>query len=640
VDEHARVTATRARLNLVLLALTGVIIAVASGAKGAESSLATRSVMLPGGATAYWLAHDSPTTQIVGDGAARDKHRVIRWGSGGLYAGTRRTYALFGFRLVQGAPGRMYDWHTQPNDAGGWTPPCSFAVAPLAIDYWGDSKGLIVVAQPEDVGCSGGSGKFHFQILSQAEIEARRGKWVWLWAEITWGRRDLPGRGAVKVWVAGEDSPRVDVSGINTHWPGENQVTFWEGAYWSTGSPGTSLEIAATRFGRSPKEAFEDVPSLYVAEPAGSPGGSSSSITPRLSTEGAIPVSLQWSGSPLPPPPPTPPPPTPQPPPAPAPPPAPEPPPPPTPEPALPPPPAPVPPPTPEPAPPPPPAPVPPPTPEPLPTPEPPSPPAPPPSPPEEQPPAPAPDSSPPTQPGNLSVKAVSQVSVRLNWSPSRDNVGVSGYGIYLDGNRVTSGKQSTATVDGLECATSYVFSVDAYDAAANHSAKATTIAATDPCASPRLDDSKTSEPTRKPDHAVNPETQSAESHPDGGPPPPSAPTRPAPDDSVQSPAPSPPSFDPLSAWPPRCGARASRPFLPTPWAGCLGSVGTVSTWSVSVPPAVESGSRSPYSFSSVDWDGRRFFTRGALRIHLQWSGDSWRVWVRNHRRAFDRLPA
>ena len=168
----------RVRLNLLLTLLAVVVIAVAAGARGAGSDLPTRSVTLPGGATAYWLVHRSSTTQVVGDGNARDKHRVIRWGSGGLYADTRKTYAVFGFKLTTGAPGRMYDFHTQPDDVGGWNPPCSAYVAPLAIDYWGDSRGLIVVAQPEDTGCAGtppagyvqGSGNFH----SRSSVERKR----------------------------------------------------------------------------------------------------------------------------------------------------------------------------------------------------------------------------------------------------------------------------------------------------------------------------------------------------------------------------------------------------------------------------------------------------------------------------------
>jgi hypothetical protein len=188
----------------------------------------------------------------------------------------------------------MYNWHTQPNDVGGWTPPCSSGgVSPLAIDYYGDSRGLVLVAEPEGGGCSAGRGNYRFPIFSQAEIEARRGQWVWLWAEITWGRRDLATKGALKVWVAGEARPRVNVSGINTHWPQQQMVTFWEGTYHCSTCSGHSetheLQVASTRFGRSPQEAYEDSPVLYRAESATMDGlggsGSSAQIAPRPSTE-------------------------------------------------------------------------------------------------------------------------------------------------------------------------------------------------------------------------------------------------------------------------------------------------------------------------------------------------------------------
>ena len=301
MNSRARLPHRLARLQLLLTVLAGAIVAITSFADGAGSSLPTSRTTLATGDFAIFTAHDSPTTQVVGDGGAIDKHRVIRWASDGVYS-ERRTYAVFGFRLDTGAPGRMYDWHTQPNDVGGWTPPCSGGgVAPLAIDYWGDARGLHAVAEPENSGCSGGSGNYHFQILSQSEAEARRGQWIWLWADITWGRRDLGTKGALKIWVAGEDSPRVNVSGINTHWPGQQMVTFWEGAYYSSLSPRTNIvEIAATRFGRTPQEAYEDSPSLWGNYATNAPNSSSVQIGSRSSSEAAVPGALQW-GSPPPP---------------------------------------------------------------------------------------------------------------------------------------------------------------------------------------------------------------------------------------------------------------------------------------------------------------------------------------------------
>ena len=35
------------------------------------------------------------------------------------------------------------------------------------------------------------------------------------------------------------------------------------------------------------------------------------------------------------------------------------------------------------------------------------------------------------------------------------------------------------------------------------------------------------------------------------------------------------------------------------------------------------------YDLISVRWDGRRFFSRGALKLHLDWSGGDYETWVR-----------
>ena len=648
----ARRMDVRVRLNLLLTVLAVAAIVIASGARSSGSNLVTRAVTLPSGATAYWLVHDSSTTQILA-GSGRDKHRVIRWGSGGLYADTRRTYAVFGFKLNTGAPGRMYDFHTQPNDAGGWNPPCSAYVAPVAIDYKGDSRGLRIVAQPEDTGCAGtpppgyvqGSGTFHFQVFSQAETEARRGQWVWLWAEITWGRRDLSTKGALKVWVAGESTPRVDVSGINTHWPGMNQVTYWEGAYHSSGSPGTNaVEIAATRFGRSAREAYEDVPALYAAEPAGTSGGSSTQVGSRGSGEAAIPSSLQWQGAPAPAPAPAP---TPEPPPAPAPAPAP------TPTP-TPPPPSPTPPPptpTPEPpAPTPEPTPAPTPAPAPAPTPEPPPAPAPTPKPTPEPAPAPVPepeqdlqpgprkDTAPPSQPAGLAVRNASRTQIALEWNASTDDVDVERYGVYRDGVMVTSEQKTTATVRGLTCGTAYRIEVDAEDGARNRSTKASIDASTAPCprttrgARPSTPDGRL--PT---DRVVTAKTGAARTA--------SAPAR-AELGSRAAPRPSATlrarsnavsklsplfSFDTFLEASPAESARLNALRTASPWLPRVDAA-----W---LPRQTSgTGSSQLLDLISVRWDGWRFFSRGALRIHLQWSGQSFATWVAQHPGALPRL--
>ena len=46
------------------------------------------------------------------------------------------------------------------------------------------------------------------------------------------------------------------------------------------------------------------------------------------------------------------------------------------------------------------------------------------------------------------------------------------------------------------------------------------------------------------------------------------------------------------------------------------------------------------YDLISVRWDGRRFFSRGALKLHLDWSGGDYEAWVRQHPAAYLRLRA
>src|SRR5207244_2022281 len=66
-------------------------------------------------------------------------------------------------------------------------------------------------------------------------------------------------------------------------------------------------------------------------------------------------------------------------------------------------------------------------------------------------------------------------------WRASTDNVGVTGYTIYRGGTQVGIVSGSTLTyVDGTVAAlTSYSYTVDAFDAAANHSAQSAAAAAT-----------------------------------------------------------------------------------------------------------------------------------------------------------------
>jgi chitodextrinase len=98
-------------------------------------------------------------------------------------------------------------------------------------------------------------------------------------------------------------------------------------------------------------------------------------------------------------------------------------------------------------------------------------------------PPPPPADTTAPSQPGGLAVAAATNTSVTLAWTASTDNVGVAGYGVYVNGADVQTKTQPGATVSGLACGTAYTLAVDAYDLAGNRSTKASVVGTTAPCA-------------------------------------------------------------------------------------------------------------------------------------------------------------
>jgi chitodextrinase len=100
------------------------------------------------------------------------------------------------------------------------------------------------------------------------------------------------------------------------------------------------------------------------------------------------------------------------------------------------------------------------------------------------EPPPPAPDTTPPSTPGNLRVTAAAPTSLTLNWNPSSDDTGVRGYDVYRGGVKVDSTTATTYAFTGLTCGTSYTLGVEAYDAAGNHSARASVSASTSACPS------------------------------------------------------------------------------------------------------------------------------------------------------------
>jgi fibronectin type 3 domain-containing protein len=83
------------------------------------------------------------------------------------------------------------------------------------------------------------------------------------------------------------------------------------------------------------------------------------------------------------------------------------------------------------------------------------------------------PDTTAPTVPGTPTVTASAGTpnTVQLSWTPSTDNVGVTGYNVYRNGTLLIAGVGGSSTADTTaKDVTSYTYTVQAFDAAGNAS--------------------------------------------------------------------------------------------------------------------------------------------------------------------------
>ena len=92
------------------------------------------------------------------------------------------------------------------------------------------------------------------------------------------------------------------------------------------------------------------------------------------------------------------------------------------------------------------------------------------------------PDTQAPSAPAGVLASSRTANSIALTWSPSTDNVGVTGYGLYRGGSLVGTGTTTTGIFAGLTCNTNYTLAVDAVDAAGNRSAPSTVMVSTTAC--------------------------------------------------------------------------------------------------------------------------------------------------------------
>jgi len=85
-------------------------------------------------------------------------------------------------------------------------------------------------------------------------------------------------------------------------------------------------------------------------------------------------------------------------------------------------------------------------------------------------------DAEPPTPPTNLVASNITANSVDLNWDAATDNIGVTEYDVYQDGNLIATVPTNPYQAIGLSPTTSYDFYVIAKDAVGNSSPESNTV--------------------------------------------------------------------------------------------------------------------------------------------------------------------
>lgn len=90
-------------------------------------------------------------------------------------------------------------------------------------------------------------------------------------------------------------------------------------------------------------------------------------------------------------------------------------------------------------------------------------------------------DAEPPTAPENLKSSVLQPTSVNISWDAARDNVGVVGYNIYVNGTRISSSTTTSKQLNGLKENATYNVYVTALDAAGNESKQSNIVTFTTP---------------------------------------------------------------------------------------------------------------------------------------------------------------
>jgi hypothetical protein len=81
-------------------------------------------------------------------------------------------------------------------------------------------------------------------------------------------------------------------------------------------------------------------------------------------------------------------------------------------------------------------------------------------------------DTQAPSVPTDVTATTQTPTTIRVAWTASTDNVGVTGYKIYRNGGQVGTSATTSYTDTGLTPETEYTYKVSAYDAAGNNSSQ------------------------------------------------------------------------------------------------------------------------------------------------------------------------
>ena len=89
------------------------------------------------------------------------------------------------------------------------------------------------------------------------------------------------------------------------------------------------------------------------------------------------------------------------------------------------------------------------------------------------------PDTSAPSVPQNVRTSTISSDKISLLWDAARDNISVQGYSVFVNDQQIATTSSPDYTISNLQAGTGYTISVDAFDAAGNHSSRSASITAT-----------------------------------------------------------------------------------------------------------------------------------------------------------------